>query len=274
MPELPEVEVITEYLQREIVSKEIVSIEAPGPLVLRATLDELRSSLVGACVCGVRRYGKYLILQAPKAELVINFMLSGRLRHCCASEKSRKTERLVIGLDDSTELRYTDQKQMGRIYLAFAGDFGHIPRLSDQGPDALDPTLDLDMFRARLRGRRGQVKGLLRNQGVVAGIGTAYSDEILFEAGIFPFRRLTDLTRQDVDRLYTSMREVLTQAIDTIRGQGGALHEQDRSFMKIHGKRGEPCPVCGKSISQITARGEITNFCSHCQPRGRLGGVH
>lgn len=274
MPELPEVEVIRGYIEREIVGRRILSISAPGPLVLRATLDELNRALLGAPIRAAARSGKFLMIQVAAAELVINFMLAGRLRHCSGAESKRKTECLVLALDDSTELRYADQKRMGRIYLARDGDYAHIPGLSDQGPDALDPELDFDAFTRRLRGRRGQVKGLLRNQSVVAGIGTAYSDEILFSAGIFPFRRLSDLDSAEVSRLYTSMREVLSGAIDAITKHGGPLHEQDRSFMKVHGKGGEPCPACGKPISEITARGEVTDFCSGCQPRGRLGGLH
>jgi formamidopyrimidine-DNA glycosylase len=274
MPELPEVEVIAEYLRNEVVPKQVVSVEAPGRLVLRATLEELRSHLVDATIHEVGRYGKFLIIRLPDAEVLINFMLAGRLRHCPAGERRRKTECVIVGLDDSTELRYTDSKKMGRIYLARGGDYAHIPGYTDQGPDALDPKLDLGAFVGRLKSRRGQVKGVLRNQSFVAGLGTAYSDEILFSAGIFPFRRVSKLGSDEIDRLYTSMRSVLSKAIETLRARQGPLHEQDRSFMKVHGRAGEPCPACGKPISRITARGEITDFCASCQPRGRLGGLH
>jgi formamidopyrimidine-DNA glycosylase len=274
MPELPEVEVIREYLANEVAGRRIASFSAPRPLVLRVTISQMQSELLGSSISSVERLGKFLMLEIGASQLIVNFMLAGRLAHCPAGAARRSSECFALGLDDGTELRYLDQKRMGRIYLASGGDYSAVPGLRDQGPDALDPALDTEGFRGRIRRHRGQIEGVLRNQSFIAGIGTAYSDEILFSAKVFPFRRRTDLFAGEIDGLHVSMRRVLSESIDLIRAQGLPLEEQDRSFMRVHGRRGQECPVCKNAISEIRVRGEITNFCSVCQPRGRLGGLH
>jgi formamidopyrimidine-DNA glycosylase len=127
-------------------------------------------------------------------------------------------------------------------------------------------TVELPEFVQRIRRHPGEVKNLLRNQAFISGVGNAYSDEILHEAGILPLRKRPTLKPDDVARLHTATRKVLQSAIDSIRAQPKyESHKQDRSFMAIHGKAKEKCPRCGHRITELTARGENTDFCRGCQ---------
>jgi formamidopyrimidine-DNA glycosylase len=133
-------------------------------------------------------------------------------------------------------------------------------------PDADDPALTLDVFRQRIRRHPGELKPLLRNSRFVAGIGNAYSDEILWEAGLAPFRKRSSLNDEQIERLYTAIRSVLADAVDRIRTSVPPnIETQDRSFLKVHLRGGQPCPRCGRELRQIGGR-EATTFCRTCQP--------
>jgi formamidopyrimidine-DNA glycosylase len=169
------------------------------------------------------------------------------------------------------DLRYVDDKTMGKIYLT--RDLELIPGFAAQGPEALDPELTLEAFQVRLQRRRGEIKGILTNQAFLAGIGNAYADEILFRAGLYPFRKRPSLSAEEVERLYHAMGSVLSEAIVTLRERmGDEIHIKVRDFLQVHGKGGSPCPRCGTIISEIRARNRLTNFCRTCQPGRMIGG--
>jgi len=157
---------------------------------------------------------------------------------------------------------------MGKVYLT--PDENLVPRFAGQGPEALDPEFTMEVFRERLRTRRGEIKGLLTNQAVLAGIGNAYADEILFEARLYPFRKRPSLSPEEVESLYQAMRKVLSEATVVLRERiGDDIDIKIRDFLSVHGKGGSPCPRCGTPISEIKARNRLTNFCRNCQP-GRM----
>jgi len=154
------------------------------------------------------------------------------------------------------------------VYLLPAGVARVVPGLGEgeQGPDALDPALDLDAWRSRIRRHPGALKGLLRNQAFVAGIGNAYSDEILYAAGLLPSRRRSTLAAEEVDTLYHAMRTTLASAIEILRDRvPPAFETQVRDFLAVHNKGGQPCPRCGTRITQLSPGGHITSFCRGCQ---------
>jgi formamidopyrimidine-DNA glycosylase len=141
-----------------------------------------------------------------------------------------------------------------------------IPGWAEMGPDADDPALTLDAFRQRIRRHPGELKPLLRNPRFVAGIGNAYSDEILWEAQLAPFRKRSTLADADVERLYTAMRSVLADAVERLRVLVPPdIETQHREFLKVHLRGGDPCPRCGRELRQIGGR-EATTFCRTCQP--------
>lgn len=273
MPELPDLEVIREYLTERIVGVPIAAVQVRRPLVVRNLLGgDAAERLGGRRFAAVGRRGKFLLLPLDDGNtLVINPMLAGRIRYGKPLSRHRARDALVLRLTDGKELRYHDAKDMGKVYLT--DDLDRIPAFADQGPEATDPDLTLEAFRERLRRRRGEIKGVLVNQTFVAGIGNAYADEVCWRAGVYPFRRRPSLTDDEVARLHSAMQTVLREAVEMLRVRiGDAIDVEVRDFLAVHGKTGQPCPRCGSPISKVTRARRTTNFCRTCQPGLMTGG--
>jgi formamidopyrimidine-DNA glycosylase len=266
MPELPDLEVIKDFLAERLCGLRIESAEVHQPLIVRV-LDggDFAERLGGQTIGETTRRGKNLVFFLASGDyVVINLMLAGRLRYQPRPARRSKAP-VILQLSNGMDLEYTDPKKMGKIYLT--ADLARIPRFMEQGPEALDPSLTLEAFRERLRGRYGEIKGVLCAQEVVAGIGNAYADEILFRAGVSPFRKLAALTEADLARVYQAMRDVLGEAIAALRARiGEDIHIEIRDFLAVHNKGGQPCSRCGAPISEITAQQRITSYCRSCQP--------
>jgi len=277
MPELPELEVVREVLERRLLSRRIQRVTlAPkgGPLVVRdLTTRGFILGLAGESIAGIQRRGKFLVFRLAPSErfLVVNPKLSGRLQLCPPEEKKAGPVHVVLHFGDPPmELRYVDAKTMGQVYLTER--LQDVPTFEEMGPDAL--AVSLDEFRSRLRPLRGEIKGILVRAPFIAGIGNAYADEILWQAQLHPFRKRTSLTPPEVDRLFDSVGSVLRAAIDQVRLQmGDDIHLKPRDFFAVHMRSGEACPRCGTPVSAITANQRITNFCRTCQPGGLLRGM-
>jgi formamidopyrimidine-DNA glycosylase len=267
MPELPDLEVIREYLSSRIVDVPIAAAEVRRPLVTRNLLHgDFVDHLVDRHVTRVTRRGKFLLLRLDSGTtLVINPMLAGRIRYGEPLTRHRTRDALVLALADGQELRYHDAKDMGKVYLT--DDLNRIPTFDTLGPEANDPSLALEEFRQRLRRRRGEIKWILTNQTFLAGVGNAYADEICWDARLYPFRRRPTLSDGEVATLYFSIGEVLAQAIEMLRVRvGDAIDLEVRDFLAVHGKPGQPCPRCGTSISEVRRQRRATHFCRNCQP--------
>jgi formamidopyrimidine-DNA glycosylase len=267
MPELPDLEVIKDFLAERIPGLTIESAEVRQPLIVRV-LDggDFMGRLKSQSIREITRRGKNLVFSLATGDyLVVTPMLAGRLRFSPHPLRRSSKAPVTLHLSNGMDLEYTDPKKMGKIYLT--ADLARIPRFMEQGPEALDPALTLEAFRARLRGRYGEIKGVLCSPEVVAGIGNAYVDEILFRAGVSPFRKLTRLDETEIARIYQAMRDVLSEAIAILCDRiGEDIHVEIRDFLAVHGKGGQPCPHCGTIISQITARQQTTSYCRSCQP--------
>jgi formamidopyrimidine-DNA glycosylase len=169
--------------------------------------------------------------------------------------------------DAPVEIRYRDPTQMGKVYVLPAGVDRPVAGFDDDlGPDADDPSLTLEVWRERIRRHPGELKNLLKNQAFVAGIGNAYSDEILHAARLLPFRKRSTLGADEVDELYAATRETMTRAIRELRGRVPPTFEkQARDWLAVHDKGGQPCPRCGTRISEVKPGGFVTSFCRGCQ---------
>ncbi|HEX8939419.1 MAG TPA: DNA-formamidopyrimidine glycosylase family protein [Candidatus Limnocylindrales bacterium] len=290
MPELPDLAVVGDALHAALAGRPVAVAEATAPLAVRGTPVEL-AALVGQRLDAVRRRGKFLWLDLEHDRLAINPMLTGRLQLARPGQKRPGATAFVLGLaarsgppadaapwtvgaawlpgdGEAVEVRYRDPTQMGKVYLLPAG----VPRVvpgageDEQGPDADDPTLDLATWRQRIRRHPGELKNLLRNQAFVAGIGNAYSDEILHAAALMPYRKRTSLAPEEVDALYEATRRVLGEAIGVLRERVPPTFEtQVRDFLAVHGKGGSPCPRCGARLTEVTAGGSATTYCRACQ---------
>lgn len=289
MPELPDLAVVADALHASLSGRRIAVVRAVAPLSVRATPSELEA-LVGQRLRSVRRRGKFLILALDRSTIAVNPMLKGRFQ--LASPGTRPPAGLAAVLafterpgppDDAApwtrgagwlpadsagaEIRYRDPSQMGKVYVLEAGTTRSVPGLdADQGPDADDPTLDLEAWRQRIRRHPGELKALLRNQAFVAGIGNAYSDEILHAAGLDPFRRRSSLAPEEVDGLHRATRDVLAAAAELLRRRVPPTFEnQVRDHLVVHRRGGQPCPRCGTRLSEVARRGEATTWCRGCQ---------
>jgi len=261
------------------------------PLSVRGTPAEL-AALVGQRVVRVARVGKFLDVELDGYRVVLNPMLTGRFQLAWRGEKapSGVAVELRFGTraggvpgdarpwtsgapwipDDGVEpwLRYRDPTQMGKVYLLPAGVERPIPGrgAGEQGPDALDPALTIEVWRDRIRKHPGELKNLLRNQAFVAGMGNAYSDEVLFAARLAPYRKRSTLAPEEVDALYAAMRKTLGASVTLLRERVPPTFEkQVRDHLAVHGKGDGPCPRCGGRLTQVSAGGFPTGYCRACQ---------
>jgi len=270
VPELPDLTVVAEELERRIAGRTVVEASTPTAILVRATPDEV-AALGGTTIGIPRRRGKFLLVPfardgAATRLLAANPMLAGRFWLTATSERVRARTGLRLQLDGDEDLRYVDREMLGKLYLVPPDGLSEVPGWDEMGPDADDPALTLEAFRQRIRRHPGELKPLLRNSRFVAGIGNAYSDEILWEAGLAPFRKRSSLDDEQVATLYGAMRTVLADAVDRIRSSVPPnIETQDRSFLKVHLRGGQPCPRCGRELRQIGGR-EATTFCRTCQP--------
>lgn len=269
MPEVPDLEAIRAFLNQRIVGQKIDKVDVPIPVVVRVPRDEFVRLLTGDTFGEVHRYGKFLLFSlAAGRVLVVNPMLTGRFTYVDPSARKHARTCLVVRLEDGCELRYADQRFMGRVYLVTPEELKSVPQFADSGPDVLDPALTEEVFVNRLRRHNGQVKGILVNHRFVAGVGNAYSDEILWEAGIHPYRKRTQLTGEEMSKLYHATRTVFEWAgpIVAEKMNESLDYSEWRDHLRVHRRGGQLCPRCGATISEITAGQRITSFCRHCQP--------
>ncbi|MFA7249979.1 MAG: DNA-formamidopyrimidine glycosylase family protein [Dehalococcoidia bacterium] len=267
MPEIPDLEAIRHYLMPRLAGLTVTRTEAPIPWLVRTA--EGLASLEGHGFEEIHRLGKFLIFFVDDGRLlVINPMLTGRFHW--VESGARRTGRMgvILGFDDGHELRYSDMRRMGRWYLVAQDGLAAIPQWPTLGPDAL--AVSEEEFLARLKSRRGQIKATLANQEFIAGIGNAYSDEILWAAGLHPHRRRATMTEGDLRRLYAAMRSVIAESIEvvdaTVQAEGLGKKEEWREHLKVHRRGGQPCPRCGSEIRSQVRSGSETNYCISCQP--------
>ncbi|MYB50416.1 MAG: Fpg/Nei family DNA glycosylase [Dehalococcoidia bacterium] len=268
MPEAPELEVVKGFLIDRAVGASVEAARVLRPSVLRSMAGDFEDDILGRAIEDVRRAGKFLTLSMSGARLlVVNPMLTGGFQWSEPSDRVFKRTCFTMTLSNGRELRYIDERQMGRVYYVSPDQVGQIPQYAEMGPDALDEPLSLGEFKERLRPFRGEIKGIITRGRVIAGIGNAYVDEILWEAEIYPFRKKRDLSDDDLQRILNASSKVMSGAVGQVReAMGGDIHRKRREFLKVHNRGGEPCPRCGAAISQLTANQRITSYCRTCQP--------
>jgi formamidopyrimidine-DNA glycosylase len=290
LPELPDLTIVAQAFHAALSGRPIQSATAPGPLAVRGTPAEL-VALEGQRVTAVRRRGKFLDIDLDRDRIVVNPMLTGRFQLARPDTRLPSKTAVILAFGSrkarprdaaswtagaewltadslEVEVRYRDPTQMGKVYVLPAGVDRQVPGRGpdEQGPDADDPDLTLAAWQARIRRHPGELKNLLRNQAFVAGIGNAYSDEILHAARLMPFRKRASLADEEVDELYRATRETLAAAIEVLRRRvPPTFEEQVRDFLAVHLKGGQPCPRCGTRISEVKAGGFVTSFCRGCQ---------
>jgi formamidopyrimidine-DNA glycosylase len=276
MPELPDLEYLVSVLGRKLRGRRILQVRVKNPIVLRLGVSGTpQEACKGQEFAACRRHGHFLILGIGEAhELVANLMLAGRFRLCGEKEEDDRNLCLAFGLDRGEELRYLDEKQMGKLYLVPASDRSTVPGFDAVGIEPLSPDFTVDRLREMVRSRRDQVRAFLLDKTAVAAIGNAYADEILWAARIHPKIGCQGLTDEEIARLYSAIREVLSEAVKEVFRRGAPIEVKVRDFLRVRNRKGQPCPACGSTIRVEGVRGHDTFYCPTCQPNrpdARLG---
>jgi formamidopyrimidine-DNA glycosylase len=272
MPEIPDLEAIRAFLNERIVGAEVTEAQVLIPHVVRTTAADFVATLTHNRFGHVLRRGKFLLFPlADEQVMAINPMLTGRFQYVEPKTKRAAKTCLVLTLDNGWQLRYADERVMGKVYVVGAEDLASVPMFGEMGPDALE--VGEDEFVARARKHTGAIKNVLTNHRFIAGVGNAYSDEILFEARIAPFRKRSELSEDELRALYRAMRRVFDWAIPILREHfRDALDYQEwREHLKVHRKGGGKskdegrCPRCGTHLTEIAPNQRITTWCRNCQ---------
>ncbi len=284
VPELPEVEALAQFL-RERAGDHVVAAAALGELNALKTFDPPLSALVGAVVADVRRHGKWLdlVCARPTGEvihLVWYLSLAGWVRWSDALpvtpvRPGRSPLALRVRLDDGSGFDLTEQGTRKRLAVHVVGEPEQVPQIAALGVEPLSDDFTPDWFAALLAAHNQQIKGLLRDQHNIAGIGNAYSDEILHAARTSPFALSPSIGPDKVRVLYDAIRTVLAEAVAIAAGKPAAeLKDAKRRHMRVHGRTGEPCPgwdgvPCGDTVHEVSFAGSSLQYCPTCQTGGK-----
>lgn len=277
MPELPEVQALVDFLSDRLTGAEprvVTGVELASIAVLK-TYAPPPDALVGLPVGSVTRHGKFLDLDCEGIHLVFHLARAGWLRWSeSLPEKPIRPGKSPIALrvrfDDGSGFDLTEAGTKKSLAVYVVEDPQAVPRIASLGPDPLADDFTLERFAEILGRKRAQIKGVLRDQSVLAGIGNAYSDEILHVARLSPFAMTTSLDEETVARLYDAMRETLVGAVDSASGKPAAeLKDAKRAGMRVHGRTGEACPVCGDVVREVSFADSSLQYCATCQTGGK-----
>jgi formamidopyrimidine-DNA glycosylase len=276
VPELPEVEGLALDLRGRLDGRAIVRVDIAAFSALK-TFDPPLSALHGTLVDDVTRHGKFLDIDASGLHLVVHLSRAGWIRWrdevpptpLRPSTKSPLAARVV--LDDGGGLDITEAGTKKRLAVYVVRDPQDVPGISRLGPDPLADAFTLEVLRGILdEAGRAQIKGVLRNQGTIAGIGNAYSDELLHAARMSPFKPASSLTDDELQVLFDAIKTVLGDAVERSRGLAAAeLKGEKKSHLAVHGRTGQPCPVCGDTVREVSFADSSLQYCPTCQTGGK-----
>ena len=274
MPELPEVEALAAYLRERAVGRTVERFEVSSFSALK-TFDPPPSAVAGLAVTSAGRHGKFLdIGLGPDIHLVVHLARAGWLHYRDAFKSPAPLKpgsgpiAVRVRLDDGSGFDLTEAGTQKSLAAYLVRDPAEVPGVARLGPDAL--AVDRDQFAERIRSRNGQVNGVLVDQQVLAGIGNAYSDEILHVAKMSPFAMTRKLTEEQITTLYEATRQVETDAVTRSVGQKAAeLKGEKRAGMRVHARTGLPCPVCGDTVREVSFADKSLQYCPTCQTGGK-----
>jgi len=271
MPELPELDVMQEVLTDRIVGRTIVAVNAFHPSILK-TVDPGLDTLTGKSFKAISRRGKHLILTVENdLHVVVHLMAAGRLILCKSNTKATKATGCLITFEDGRDLRIIENITTHRVRVHVVHDPAEVEAIANAGVEPLTSDFTIEYLSEHVLGRTRQLKKLLTDQTIIAGIGTAYADEILFAAKLSPIRYGTTLGEDEIHRLHQSIQSVLHWATDEIRAEAGGatLTPHKRKFLRIYKKTNQPCPECGANIAEIRYAQTNTYYCPGCQSQGK-----
>ncbi|MFJ2827930.1 Fpg/Nei family DNA glycosylase [Streptomyces sp. NPDC087263] len=274
MPELPEVEALKDFLADHLVGREVVRV-LPVAISVLKTYDPPVSAFEGREVTAVHRHGKFLDIEADGLHFVTHLARAGWLHWKDTLPdgpprpgKGPLALRVALATGEGFDLTEAGTQKKLAVYVV--RDPADVPGVARLGPDPLADDFDEVRFAGLLAGERRQLKGALRDQSLIAGVGNAYSDEILHAAKMSPFKLAATLNAEETGRLYEALRATLTEAVERSHGlAAGRLKKEKKSGLRVHGRAGEPCPVCGDTIREVSFSDSALQYCPTCQTDGK-----
>jgi formamidopyrimidine-DNA glycosylase len=279
VPELPEVEALVQFLDGRLRGQTIARVEL-GAISALKTFDPPLDTLVGRDIAGVDRRGKYLLFETASGGpsdslwLVLHLARGGWVRWrdelpTPLVKPGKGPLALRTRLTSGAGFEVTEAGTEKRLAIWVVRSPKEVEPLARLGPDALDPAFDIGALETALA-KGTTLKGALTDQEAIAGIGNAYSDEVLHAAQLSPFKPAAKLTRPELQRLFDALVHVLTEAVERSSGLPAAgLKAEKRAGMRVHGRTGEPCPVCGDRVRQVAFATKSLQYCPTCQTGGR-----
>lgn len=278
MPELPEVAALTHFLNEHLLGATVTKVQIVSFAVLK-TADPPFTALEGRAVTGVRRFGKFVSIDADGLYFVFHLARAGWVRFTDTPndiELKKGKGHIAARLSFSSasgphgmDLTEAGTKKSLAVYVV--RDPHDVPGIAALGPDPFNPEFDVDALAGILGSSSQQIKGLLRSQSVIAGIGNAYSDEILHAARTSPFAIAKSLDRATVQTLYDAIHSVLGTALQEAHGKPPSeLKDAKRSHMRVHARTGEACPVCGDTVREVSFADTALQYCPTCQTKGKI----
>ena len=273
MPELPEVQGLVDFLDERLSGLAVESLELASFTVLK-TVDPPPQALSGAPVDGVHRHGKFLDIDCDGTHLVIHLARAGWIRWSESLPRTmlrpgKSPVALRLRMSDEGGFDLTEAGTRKSVAAYLVRDVQEVPGIARLGPDPLSEDFTREAFGALLADRSAQIKGVLRDQSLIAGVGNAYSDEVLHVARLSPFAHAAKLTESEVDGLHAALRSTLTDAVAAASGKPAKeLKDAKRAGMRVHGRTGEACPVCGDVVREVSFADRSLQYCATCQTGG------
>jgi formamidopyrimidine-DNA glycosylase len=274
VPELPEVEALAGFLTERAVGRVLARVDIAAFSVLK-TYDPPVTALQGLEVTGATRWGKFLDVDVSGLHLITHLARGGWLRWrdelpSAPPRPGKNPLAARVHLDDGSGWDLTEQGTQKRLALYVVRSPYDVPGIARLGPDPLDPAFDVEALRALLAGSRQQLKGLLRDQSVLAGVGNAYSDEVLNVAKLSPFKGAGSLTEGELESLYAALQSTLRDAVGRSMGLAAAdLKAEKKVALRVHGRTGKPCPECGDTVREVSFADSSLQYCPTCQTGGK-----
>nr|WP_231127032.1 DNA-formamidopyrimidine glycosylase family protein [Motilibacter aurantiacus] len=272
---MPEVEALARFLTERAVGRVVARVDVAAINVLK-TYDPPVTSLGGLEITAATRRGKFLDLDVSGLHLVIHLARAGWLRWkeslpAVPPRPGKGPLALRVHLDDGSGFDLTEAGTQKRLAVYVVPDVEQVPGIARLGPEPLAAEFTVDALAGILQAAgKAQVKGVLRDQSVVAGIGNAYSDEVLHAARLSPFKPASNLTSEEVLRLHAVIREVLEDAVGRSVGlAAGELKAEKKTGLRVHGRTGEACPVCGDTVAEVSFADRSLQYCPTCQTGGQ-----
>jgi formamidopyrimidine-DNA glycosylase len=266
MPELPDLLYVVSRLRESLAGRAVTAERVKEPVVLRFTVRGNLSLLLGRALQDVFRKSHFVVFRFEGLDLAVNPMLAGRFRLAAPGDKDEASLAFALGLGD-VELRYLDDKSMGKAYLIATEDWRAIPGMQTGGIDILSPEFSRERFCSLLKHRRDQVRAFLLDKKALDSLGNAYADEVLFEAGIHPKTFCRRLSHDEGVRLHDAIVEVMREAAEEVARRAEPIEVKVRDFLKVRLK--DVCPRCGSKIRTAGVKGMDAYFCPRCQPATR-----